>query len=196
MKSKNLTAVISALIFSAGVQAAQQADAFLIDAGPCLAFTTAVERLVCFEEQVKTAEALETARASVTGRSAQPAISVRPAAPAAANTQSRNQEQVQPAAPVAINSTAENFGRATDAEIRQNKDGGEEMFATIAEVKEIAPNKRLITLTNGQVWRQINSERYGLENEQTVRIYPTKWGNSYRMAVEKLGGFIQVERVK
>lgn len=196
MKTKNFTSFIFALILSAGVQAAQQADAFLIDAGPCLAFTTAVERLVCFEEQVKTAEALESARASVTGRSAQPAISITPAAPAAATTQNRNQEQVQPSAPVVINSTADNFGRESAAEIRKNKDGGDEMFATIAEVKEIAPNKRLITLTNGQVWRQINSERYALASEQTVRIFPTNWGNSYRLAVERLGGFIQVERVK
>ncbi|HEX5418980.1 MAG TPA: hypothetical protein VFY39_03200, partial [Gammaproteobacteria bacterium] len=58
------------------------------------------------------------------------------------------------------------------------------------------PNSYLITLENGQVWRQTYPEVYHLQPGYKVRIYPSRWGNSYRMSSDKLHGFIQVERVR
>ncbi|HEU4619493.1 MAG TPA: hypothetical protein VFV10_15760 [Gammaproteobacteria bacterium] len=54
----------------------------------------------------------------------------------------------------------------------------------------------MITLENGQIWRQMTPEIYPLQEGFEVKIYPTRWGNAYRLSVEELGGFIQVERVQ
>jgi hypothetical protein len=78
---------------------------------------------------------------------------------------------------------------AEDAETR-------EFRGTIAALREIAPNRFLITMTDGQVWRQTRSEIYPLQVGTRVRIYPTRWGSSYRLTVEELRGFIQVDRVQ
>jgi len=56
------------------------------------------------------------------------------------------------------------------------------------------PSGWIVTLANGQVWRQMNTQNYGLRIGQEVKIYPS-WGTSYRLAVKELGSFIQVERV-
>ena len=76
--------------------------------------------------------------------------------------------------------------------LRQEEAG--EITGTIAALKEILPNEYLITLENGQIWRQTGSKRYPLQVGHHVRIYPTHWGNSFRLTAEKSKGFIQVER--
>jgi hypothetical protein len=54
----------------------------------------------------------------------------------------------------------------------------------------------MITLDNGQVWRQMQPKRYPLQPGYDVRIYSSRWGNSYRLSSPILNGFIQVERVR
>jgi hypothetical protein len=54
----------------------------------------------------------------------------------------------------------------------------------------------LITLDNGQVWRQKVPKWYPLQPGQQVTLYPTKWGGSFRLTAENLKSFIQVERVR
>lgn len=75
-------------------------------------------------------------------------------------------------------------------------DESREYVGTIASLRERLPNQYLITLENGQVWRQVYPEHYRLQPGHRVRIYPTRWGTSYRLTVEELHGFIQVERVR
>lgn len=72
----------------------------------------------------------------------------------------------------------------------------EELVAMVAGVREFAPGQLTVTLANGQVWRQTRAERYNLREGHEVRIYPTRWGNNFRMSAKGLGGFIQVERVE
>ena len=67
--------------------------------------------------------------------------------------------------------------------------------ARIAELRETVPNAYLITLDNGQVWRQTVPKPYGLQAGHPVRIYYSRW-RSYRLTNETLKGFIQVERVR
>jgi hypothetical protein len=67
--------------------------------------------------------------------------------------------------------------------------------ARIAELRETVPNAYLITLDNGQVWRQTVPRIYPLQAGHPVRIYYSKW-RSYRLTNETLKGFIQVERVR
>lgn len=69
-----------------------------------------------------------------------------------------------------------------------------ELTSTITALRQTVPNRYLIGLENGQIWRQMTSKRYPLQIGHQVRIYPSKWGSAYRLSVEKLSGFIQVER--
>jgi hypothetical protein len=72
----------------------------------------------------------------------------------------------------------------------------EEIVATVTAAQEIVPNSYLITLDNGQVWRQTYAESYPLRPGQHVRLWPSKWGRSFRLSADELRGFIQVERVR
>lgn len=71
-----------------------------------------------------------------------------------------------------------------------------ELNAKVAETRETVPNAYLITLDNGQVWRQ-TQPKYGyvLRPGYDVRIYATKI-RSFRLASKQLPGYIQVERVR
>lgn len=67
--------------------------------------------------------------------------------------------------------------------------------ARIAEIRETVPNSYVITLDNGQVWRQTVPKAYPLQPGHAVRIYYSRW-RSYRLTNETLKGFIQVERAR
>lgn len=88
----------------------------------------------------------------------------------------------------------EDFGKK-ESSIVINEDGKEELYDRIAALRKI-PDGWVITLDSGQVWRQMISKSYRLRAGQEVKISPSSWGNSYHLSVSKLGGFIQVERVK
>lgn len=81
-------------------------------------------------------------------------------------------------------------GRASE---RQAPD---EVRSSISVLDERRPNEYLITLENGQIWRQSIAKRYPLRVGQDVRVYATRWGGSYRLSTIAANGFIQVERVK
>ena len=67
--------------------------------------------------------------------------------------------------------------------------------ARVAELRETVPNAYVITLDNGQVWRQTVPKAYGLRPGDEVRIYYSKW-RTYRLTNERLRSFIQIERVR
>jgi len=67
--------------------------------------------------------------------------------------------------------------------------------ARVAELRETVPNAYLITLDNGQVWRQTVPKTYALRPGDEVRVYYSKW-RTYRLTNERLRSFIQVERVR
>lgn len=106
-------------------------------------------------------------------RSAPPA----PAAPAAA------------AAPTAENSTFP--GDQPDRDEPTPPD----ILAKVTELRESVPNTYLITLDNGQIWRQTQPEHYPLRVGADVRIYFSRW-RSYRLTNDQLNGYIQVVRVR
>lgn len=172
-------------------QAALAQDSFLIDAGPCLALTTPVERLACFENQVRTAESLQGVAPAVVTRPA-PVPPAGAPMPQAASRSEGAATPAMPPAPAAADSAA-GFGLRERAPVEEKP---AELLATIASVREFAPGQLMITLTNGQVWRQNRPERYGLAEGHEVRIYATRWGNAFRLSAKALGGFIQVERVE
>jgi hypothetical protein len=80
-------------------------------------------------------------------------------------------------------------GRAADR-------GEREQVSEVASLREIQPGRVEVTLTNGQVWRQTNSDRYNLVVGHEVRIYPSGFGQYFRLSSTEARGFIQVERVR
>jgi len=90
----------------------------------------------------------------------------------------------------------ENFGRGTTGKVIVNAEGQEELIDVVTELTMAKPNMWLIRLASGQVWRQTHSRRYNLRKGDEVRIYPTQWGENYRLETERLSGFIQMLRVE
>lgn len=68
-------------------------------------------------------------------------------------------------------------------------------IAKVTELRETVPNSYVITLDNGQVWRQTRPQYYRLRPGSEVRIYYSRW-KSFRLTSEELRGHIQVERVR
>jgi hypothetical protein len=71
-----------------------------------------------------------------------------------------------------------------------------EIRSSIAAIEVRRRNRHVITLENGQVWRQSLAKRYPLRVGQEVRIYSTRWGDSSRLSAIESNGFIQVERIE
>jgi hypothetical protein len=102
----------------------------------------------------------------------------------------------RPAPPPATSGAAS--ANSSSGEFGQNRDPEpvvQEIEARVTGLRETVPNAYLITLDNGQVWRQTVPKSYGLREGHPVRIYYSKW-RAYRLTNEQSRGFIQVERVR
>lgn len=98
-----------------------------------------------------------------------------------------------PPAPAASGSQSPNaaeFGTGGDVEPEVP-----EIQARITDLRETVPHSYVITLDNGQVWRQTVPKNYGLREGIPVRIYYSRW-RAYRLTNDQLKSFIQVERVR
>jgi hypothetical protein len=95
-------------------------------------------------------------------------------------------------APAAAGNAAPANGRSL-----QSREDAEpqDIHAKVAELRETVPNAYLITLDNGQVWRQTVPKRYPLRPGDDVRIYYSKW-RTFRLTNDKLRSYVQVERVR
>jgi hypothetical protein len=71
-----------------------------------------------------------------------------------------------------------------------------EIIANITAIREMEPDAYLITLDNGQTWRQSTPKRYLLRVGAEVHLQPSTWGSSYRLTDPNVGNYIQVTRVK
>src|SRR5690606_21544184 len=81
--------------------------------------------------------------------------------------------------------SVDDFGRQP-ARVVQADDGKNELIDTVASLQQLGPNLWVITLESGQRWQQMLSKRYALQVGDDVRIYPTRWGSSFRLSVERL----------
>jgi len=88
----------------------------------------------------------------------------------------------------------EDFGRETRVVVNAN--GEDELHDTVTELVQSKPNLWRIRLASGQVWRQVHPKRYNLKVGDNVRIYPSRWGDDYRLQIDRLNGFIQISRVE
>ena len=196
---------------------AQEADAFLA----CAEITDRVERVICLEEALESATATQAADTAVVEDTPETEVEDFGTSPGAvtetANVVERGAEErrsffrlprlpslfgggddapesdAMNAEPVEENAV-ESFGR--EARVVVNMDGQDELQDVITELLEANPNMWLIRLASGQVWRQTHPKRLNLREGDTVSIYPSRWGENYRLQTPRLSGFIQVLRVE
>ena len=109
-----------------------------------------------------------------------------------ARTVSRGDAAASPPPPLPADPPDPVSRREARAADRQER----EQTGQVASIREIQPGRVEVTLTNGQVWRQTNSDRYNLLVGHEVHIYPSGFGKYFRLSSPELGKFIQVERVK
>ena len=172
-----------------GTQSVLAQGGVTIDVGDCVKLTSPGERFDCYERQVNAADAKKAA----TPPAASSAPSPVPMAAAGAAA----------VAPAAVSPTAVPSAPATAKPETQSSSSGKserdvppDIVATISELRETVPNSWLITLDNGQVWRQSYPETYFLRPGMRVTLRGSKWGTAYRLTADGLNGFIQVLRVK
>ena len=166
-------AAIAACAAIGGAGAQQPAGPVAVDVSECVKLTTPEERLACFEAQVEGARSVPAPAAP-----AAPAGAAAPAATAATT--------------VAATAVSEDEFGLDDGDLDP---AGQEIQARVTDLRETVPHAYLITLDNGQVWRQTVPKNYGLREGIPVRIYYSKW-RAYRLTNEQLKSFIQVERVR
>lgn len=174
---------LSALIWTGGAvgnrsASAQSPASIHVDIAPCLEIVEDSVRLACFD-RVASAAAPALPRA---------ASAERPAREGAETTT----EQESTFATGTVETDVAAAGFANDVSDRPRS---REFFSEVASLREILPGKLEITLTNGQVWRQTNSDRYMLQPGHEVRLYTSRFGRYWRLSSTTLRGFVQVERV-
>jgi hypothetical protein len=186
---------------TSGVSA--QSDSLMVDVGPCVLLESAIARFACYENQVELTLTgagvnYQAAPASVpqqsnAGSAAAAAVPLAATAAAGSAATTASVSTTTTAPTTTQNSTA-SFGLPETRVVEE--DDEEVLYSSIAELSETVPNSHLITLSNGQVWRQVRPDsRYRMKVGHEVRIYPSRWGKDYRLSVEELRGFIQVERI-
>lgn len=179
MKICSVFMLVSAVSASVGSPArfARAAGDPSIEVGECIEIESAGERLACFDRQV---DAALTEQSESTDDNIVPGVQNAPDDSPARGPTSPSRDASPARAPL----VAEEAGQP------------EQIVSRIVALDERLPNAYLITLENGQTWRQVRSERYALRVGHHVRLHPTRWGSSYRLTAEESKGFIQVERVR
>jgi len=158
---------------------AQETESLNVDVGKCVELTKPDERLACFEAQVDRARTDDTRQGAIGNE--QPPAGVAVAPVAAAETPSAAQPETRGLA---------------KRERRSREDLPPDIVAKVSALRETVPNSYVITLDNGEVWRQMRPMAYALRPGTEVRIYATRWGEALRLTAPSLRGYIQVERVR
>jgi hypothetical protein len=183
-------------VLAAGSALAQRDRSLEVDVAECVEIESPAERFRCYESRVDAA--LDAAEPPAPDE-APPAESSSPASGSSRASSSEAPAPI-PEREIAAERAAapDDFGLRQPDERESGEEGGEqqEFFGTIASLRETVPNRYIITLENGQVWRQMRPTFYPLRPGHRVRIYSTNWGDSFRMSSDELNGFIQVERVR
>ncbi len=189
------TAGVGLLVASLGIglagsraALAQEPGELEIDVAACVDLESDLERFACYERQVEAARGTDRA-GTADDDDAPAARDPQGSAPEARGSNSASRAQQASRAPRAD----EDFGFR---DFSDEPESAPELHAVVAALREREPNQYLITLENGQMWHQMRPAKYPLRAGHAVRIYPTRWGSSYRLAAEELSGYIQVERIR
>ena len=213
-----LTVVVATALAVRAANAQGAPVSLTIDVGDCLNLKSPGERFDCYERHVEAAKA-----ANRPPSNAAPQPDVATTAPAPATALPASTAAATAGSALASSAASESTAAATAAsaaipaaapppsvapvtapaptpEAARSTASAQppppEIVATVAELHETVPNAWLITLDNGQVWRQNIPQRFALKPGQRVTLHGTKWGTSFRLSAEAVNGFIQVERLR
>lgn len=196
-----------ALSFSHLVQA--QESAFL----KCADISAREARVLCLEQALDAATSKKTGNASASSNAAatnpppkvlpSPPTQPRTTTPIASNTPTATAATPEPASPPAKQggSKWDLFGlfeksseqsKAAEAAALE----ADTMHAKVAQLSQYKSNAWEITLDNGQVWRQVYSQSFLLRKGDDVKIYPTTWGEQFRLETVSGRGFLRVQRLR
>ena len=100
------------------------------------------------------------------------------------------------AAPSTADAAKSEQSSAQKNSVGSSTPASQEIVGTVAALSTTVPNAWLITLDNGQVWRQTFPEQYPLRPGQKVTLRPSRWGGKFRLTADGSNGFIQVERAR
>ena len=198
--------VCTAALTSVGAAAlavhAQAAPASLmIDVADCVDLASPGQRFDCYERHVEAAKAANRSVSSPAPQAgvvtAAPALSSPPSTAAASRAAAAAAiAAAPPQTPAPAHDSTPAPATTTSAASAPPPDAPPEIVSTVRELHETVPNAWLITLDNGQVWRQNVPQRFALKPGQRVTLRGTKWGAAYRLSADTVSGFIQVERVR
>ena len=200
LRAAMLCAVFSAILL-AGLSAnftasAQPSEDEAIDAAiACRSIDDPMERLACLDAA---AETLSVTRIVQEEEIAEQEREERDAFGLAGRD--RDDDDDQPAPRVA--ETEEDFGREALPEERREREDGrlKNITAKIVEISVNRFGKVTVTLENGQVWRQLDSDDRRLlfpkgDRLYTARVKRSMFGN-YMMTVRELDRTIRVRRIQ
>jgi hypothetical protein len=183
---------------------AQQADSdrVVVDVDACVDLATREQQEACFQERID--EVLQqreaASNASVTEPTTEAAVLPEPSRASRREEQraAREAERRQREAAALAEAATEAAAVAAEAAAAvQNPDYVPgEIFAKITALEQMEPDAYMITLDNGQIWRQNQPKRYPLKVGAEVWLRPSRWGPSYRLTDRSVGNFIQVRRVE
>lgn len=183
-KLRTAIPIVVAVVCACGTAAAQPKEPSSL--AECAAIESAVARLDCFDALARRERA-----GGAPGREARadgaPAREARSAPP---------QSQSNESARLVPRDAVPDAARASRREARAAEREQHEVTSHVTALREIQPGRLEVTLANGQVWRQTNTDRYNLLVGHEVRVYPSGFGQYFRLSSKEARGFIQVERVR
>ena len=200
-------AAVALAVFVSGAQPVFAQDNVTIDARQCQRLESPADRLECYERQVNAASAQEPrGRAGIACAAGRCADRSRCPLGGSAARSGRSSG----------NGSARSVGRcdalqhrsccdvgAGEAELGREERSGDgkptnlqDIVGKVTALSKTVPNAWLITLDNGQVWRQTYPEVYPLKPGQRVTLRPSGWGVTFRLTGDGMHGYIQVEKVR
>jgi hypothetical protein len=205
------TIITVAIALCAGVSqlaVAQEAKGLNVDVERCVRIEKPEERLACFEAQVEAARQRAPSATASEATGAGAGVIAGASTAASTGAAERIPSSTGAGEPVGLDTapagvsqkttseprSAENFGLAERSPERAPERAPIEIVATVTELRQTVPNAYVITLDNGQVWRQAHPMPYPLRTGLVVRLRETTFG--YRLSAPELHGQINVERVR
>ncbi|GGP49487.1 hypothetical protein [Shewanella saliphila] len=157
----------------------------------CAQKTDKLERLICYDQLAASANTSLPAVAKA------PTVAVTANKPAAPVIASAPPQPVKPAA-IAVPATAaspelsvNDFG----LQKRVIEDEVGRLYFTVADVSKAPGGALIVTLDNGQVWKQTNAERYKVKKGHDIYI-ETGALNSFLMGSDERNATTRVKRLK
>lgn len=197
-------AAVLALCGPAITANAQQpgSERVIVDVGPCVDLATPERQRECYEKRINEVVQGRAANGNNVETEAGSAATAEPepsrASRRAERREARAAERRRKAAAEAAATAAEAAEAAAQAAAAVEDPGyaAGEIVAKVTALREIVPDAYLITLDNGQIWRQHFEKSYLLRVGSEVRLRPSNWGPSYRLTDPTVGNFIVVRRVR